>query len=194
MVGGEPRPSGKNEDAGRNVERGPGAAPADVPAASPIIAPGTAPVSAPGAAPGTGPGTAPRTAPAAGSAKEDLQGRILKAQAVILQKALGNGVKVSFGEGGRATDVAMALLKGDRDAVLALPAQLEDLLDFDLHILRSAFARETFELLLVFVEPLDQQALRSPERRRHLRRRLQQVAADEEGERLLEQGTAADAD
>ncbi len=122
----------------------------------------------------------------------DLQGRILKAQAVILQKALTNGVKVSFGEGRRATDVAMALLKGDRDAVLALPAQLEDLLDFDLHVLRSAFAREAFELLLVFVEPLDGQALRSPERRRHLRRRLQQVAADLEGEGLLEQGPSAD--
>ncbi|MBX3141111.1 MAG: hypothetical protein KF875_10195 [Trueperaceae bacterium] len=118
---------------------------------------------------------------------DDLYGRIVKAQAVILQRALRSGVKVSFGEGRRATDVAMVLLKGDRDAVLALPGQLEDELEFDLHVLRSTFSRESFELLLVFMEPIDDQALRSPERRGHLRRRLQQVDADEEGSRLLEQ-------
>lgn len=113
--------------------------------------------------------------------------RIIKAQSLILQRALRSGVKVSFGEGRRATDVAMVLLKGDRDAVLALPAQLEDELEFDLHVLRSTFSRESFELLLVFMEPIDDQALRSPERRGHLRRRLQQVDSDEEGARLLAQ-------
>ncbi len=118
---------------------------------------------------------------------DDLYARIVKAQAVILQRALRSGVKVSFGEGRRATDVAMVLLKGDRDAVLALPGQLEDELEFALHVLRSTFTRESFELLLVFMEPIDDQALRSPERRGHLRGRLQQVDSDEEGARLLEQ-------
>ncbi len=120
-------------------------------------------------------------------APDDLQGRILTAQALILQKALRNGVRVSFGEGRRASDVAMVLLKGDRDAVLQVVTALDDALEFDLHVLRSTFAREQFELLLVFMERLDEQALRSPERRGHLRRRLQQVAADEEGARLLDQ-------
>ena len=118
--------------------------------------------------------------------ENDLYERIVKAQAVILQRALRSGVKVSFGEGRRATDVAMVLLKGDRDAVLALPGQLEDELEFDLHVLRSTFSRESFELLLVFMEPIDDQALRSPERRGHLRRRFQQLDADEEGTRLLD--------
>lgn len=120
-------------------------------------------------------------------APDDLQGRILTAQALILQKALRNGVRVSFGEGRRASDVAMVLLKGDRDAVLQVVTALDDALEFDLHVLRSTFAREHFELLLVFMERLDEQALRSPERRGHLRRRLQQVATDEEGARLLDQ-------
>ncbi len=122
---------------------------------------------------------------------DDLQGRILTAQALILQKALRNGVRVSFGEGRRTSDVAMVLLKGDRDAVLKVVTALDDALEFDLHVLRSTFAREQFELLLVFMERLDEQALRSPERRGHLRRRLQQVAADEEGARLLDQDTPA---
>lgn len=119
-------------------------------------------------------------------ADDDVQGRILKAQATILQRALRKGVKVSFGEGRRASDVAMVLLKGDRDLVLEVVAELEDQLEFDLHVLRSTFARSAFELLLVFMEPLDDQALRNPERRRHLKRRLDLLPSDEEGARLLE--------
>ncbi len=125
------------------------------------------------------------------SPAEDLQGRILRAQAVILQRALRGGVKVSFGEGRRATDVAMALLKGDRDAVLAIVTELEDALEFDLHVLRSTFARTNFELLLVFMEPIDEQALRSPERRNHLKNRLRHLPTDEEGLDLLEQEPVA---
>ena len=119
---------------------------------------------------------------------DDLQGRILRAQAVILQRALRGGVKVSFGEGRRATDVAMALLKGDRDAVLAMVTELEDALEFDLHVLRSTFARAGFELLLVFMEPIAEQALRSPERRNHLKSRLRHAPTDEEGLDLLDLG------
>lgn len=121
----------------------------------------------------------------------DRQAGVLKAQAVILQRALRSNVKVSFGEGRRASDVAMVLLKGDRDDVLRVVAQLEDALAFDLHVIRSTFAREAFELLLVFMERLDEQALRSPERRRNLKRRLHQAQAadDEEGAELLDLGT-----
>lgn len=129
----------------------------------------------------------PNVATTFGVQRSAMQERILKAQAVILQRALRSGVKVSFGEGRRATDIAMVLFKGDRDAVLALPAQLEDELEFDLHVLRSTFVRENFELLIVFMEPLDEQALRSPERRGNLRQRLQQLA-DEEATGLLELG------
>jgi len=118
----------------------------------------------------------------------DLEKRALRAQAVVLNIALKAGVQVSFGESRRASDVAMALLKGDREEVLALPTRIEDELDYDLHVLRSAFTRDAFELLVVLTEPLEGQGLRSPERRAALRRRLSSIAADQEGAELLELG------
>ena len=118
----------------------------------------------------------------------DLEKRALRAQAVVLNIALRAGVQVSFGESRRATDVAMALLKGDREVVLALPTRIEDELGYDLHVLRSAFTRDAFELLVVLTEPLDVQGLRSPERRATLRRHLSAVVADQEGAELLQLG------
>lgn len=119
---------------------------------------------------------------------ERRQRRVMRAQAAILKAALPAGVQVSFGEGRRRADVAMALLKGDRDSVLALPPKFEDELEFDLHVVRSAFSREAFELLLVLMEPVADQALRSPERRAALRSRLAQLAEDPEAAALLDVG------
>lgn len=118
----------------------------------------------------------------------ELERRVLGAQAAILKTALPAGVQVSFGEGRRASDVCMAVLKGDREAVLLLPTVIEDLLEFDIHVVRSIYSRGSFELLLVLMEPLEGQALRSPERRSALRRRLALIAADPEGASLLEMG------
>lgn len=118
----------------------------------------------------------------------DLEKRALRAQAVVLNVALKAGVQVSFGESRRETDVAMALLKGDREVVLGLPTRIEDELGYDLHVLRSAFTRDAFELLVVLTEPLDAQGLRSPERRAALRRHLNAVVADQEGADLLQVG------
>ncbi len=119
---------------------------------------------------------------------ERRQQRIMRAQAAILKAALPAGVQVSFGEGRRRADVAMALLKGDRDSVLALPPKFEDELEFDLHVVRSTFSREAFELLLVLMEPVADQPLRSPERRAALRSRLAQLAEDPEAASLLDVG------
>ena len=110
--------------------------------------------------------------------------RALRVQASILKQALPKGVRVSFGEGRRRSDIAMALLKGDREAVLALPPAIEDSLDLDMHVMRSTHTRGHFELLLVLMEPLEDQRLRSPERRAVLRSRLN--ASDPETEALLE--------
>jgi len=118
----------------------------------------------------------------------DLEKRTLRAQAVVLNIALKAGVQVSFGESRRASDVAMVVLKGDREVVLELPTRIEDELGYDLHVLRSAFTRDAFELLVVLTEPLDAQGVRSPERRAALRRRLNAVAPDQEGSDLLETG------
>lgn len=110
--------------------------------------------------------------------------RALQVQASILKQALPKGVRVSFGEGRRRSDVAMALLKGEREAVLALPPAIEDSLDLDMHVMRSTHTRGHFELLLVLMEPLEDQRLRSPERRAVLRSRLN--SSDPEAEALLE--------
>jgi hypothetical protein len=123
---------------------------------------------------------------------ERRQQRVMRAQAAILKAALPAGVQVSFGEGRRRADVAMALLKGDRDSVLALPPKFEDELEFDLHVVRSTFSREAFELLLVLMEPVADQALRSPERRAALRSRLAQLAEDPEAAALLDVGDGDD--
>src|SRR5690606_14147698 len=118
----------------------------------------------------------------------ELEKRVLTAQAAILKTALPAGVQVSFGEGRRASDVCLVLLKGEREAVLPLPTAIEDLLEFDLHVVRSTHSRGVFELLLVLMEPLEGQSLRSPERRSALRRRLALIAADPEAASLLEVG------
>lgn len=117
-----------------------------------------------------------------------LERRALMAQAAILRLALPAGVKVSFGEGRRATDVTLVLLSGDRDKVLALPTRLEDELEFHLHVLRSTFAREKFELMLVLMDPVEGQLLRSPERRAALRRQLSRLERNGDGAELLDTG------
>ncbi len=117
-----------------------------------------------------------------------LERRVLMAQAAILKLALPNGVKVSFGEGRRATDVTLVLLAGDRDKVLVLPPRLEDELEFHIHVLRSTFAREKFELMLVLMDPVEGQPLRSPERRSALQRQLARLERNVEGAELLDTG------
>lgn len=117
-----------------------------------------------------------------------LERRVLMAQAAILQLALPTGVKVSFGEGRRATDVTLVLLAGDRDKVLALPSRLEDEFEFHVHVLRSTFAREKFELMLALMDPVEGQPLRSPERRTALRRQLARLERNGEGAELLDTG------
>ena len=125
-------------------------------------------------------------------AGERQQSRVIRAQAAILKAALKVGVQVNFGEGRRASDVALALLKGERGAVLALPPKLEDELEFDLQVMRSTFDRDSFELTLILIEPIDDQAVQYPERRAALRRRLEELAADPEGEGLLEYDSPSD--
>ena len=106
---------------------------------------------------------------------EAFQRRVQQAQVTILRMVLPTGVKVSFGEGRRAADVAMVLLSGERNKVLALPTRLEDELELHVHIVRSTFAGSNFELLLVFTEPLQGQRFRNPERRAALRLQLEDL-------------------
>ncbi|MFA5552894.1 MAG: hypothetical protein WDA03_14950 [Trueperaceae bacterium] len=110
------------------------------------------------------------------------QRRVQQAQVDILRMVLPTGVKVSFGEGRRAADVAMVLLTGERAKVLSLPTRLEDELELHVHVVRSTFAGSNFELLVVFTEPLEGQAFRSPERRAALRQQLEYLEMQASGD------------
>lgn len=98
-------------------------------------------------------------------------------QAEVLKLALRRGVKVSFGEGRRASDMAMVLLRGDREKVLALPTLFEEELALHVHVVRSAFisSGSSFELLLVLTLPPEVQPLRDPERRAALKRQFEEL-------------------
>lgn len=123
----------------------------------------------------------------------EFERRAVKIQMEIMRIVVPTGVKVSFGEGRRSTDVAMVLLKGDRVSVLQLPTKIEDRLEQHIHIVRSSYVGRNFELLVAVMEPLDRQPLRNPERRAALQRQLErfeQVVAEDAG--LLEMDLKAD--
>jgi len=113
---------------------------------------------------------------------------VLQAQATVLKTAVSSGVQVSFGEGRRRSDLTLALLKGDRMSVLAVTPRLSEALPVDIEIVRSAQIGASYELMLALTERLEQQPLRSPERRAKLRRLASTGPVDEETSRLLDEG------
>jgi len=116
--------------------------------------------------------------------------RSLEARAAVLRAAVPAGVRVSFGEGRRRTDLTMALLRGERLSVLSLTPHLGDAIPADVEIVRSARVGRSFELMVALTEKLEQQPLRSPERRAKLRRLAQDPREDDETAELLDAGGA----
>lgn len=114
--------------------------------------------------------------------------RSLEARAAVLRAAVPAGVRVSFGEGRRRTDLTLALLRGERLSVLSLAPRLGDELPADVEIVRSASVGRSFELMVALTEKLEQQPLRSPERRAKLRRLARDPRSDQETAELLEDG------
>jgi hypothetical protein len=106
----------------------------------------------------------------------------------VLRAAVPAGVRVSFGDGRRRTDLTLALLRGERLSVLSLAPRLGDELPADVEIVRSASVGRSFELMVALTEKLEQQPLRSPERRAKLRRLAQDPRSDHETAELLEDG------
>lgn len=119
---------------------------------------------------------------------QDPDDRLLEARAAVLRAAVPAGVRVSFGEGRRRSDLTLALLRGERQSVLALAPRLGEEIPADVEIVRSARMGRTFELMVVLTEKLEQQPLRSPERRAKLRRLMQDAPQDMETAELLEDG------
>lgn len=95
--------------------------------------------------------------------------RVLQTQTAVLRTAVPAGVRVSFGEGRRRSDLTLALLKGSRLAVLTVAPRMCEAMPVDLEIVRSSQVGERYELMVAITDRLEGQTLRSPERRNKLR-------------------------
>lgn len=114
--------------------------------------------------------------------------RVLAARAAVLRAAVPAGVRVSFGEGRRRTDLTLALLRGERLSVLSLTPRLLEDVQADIEIVRSARVGQSYELMMALTEKLEQQPLRAPERRAKLRRIAGAARPDDETATLLDDG------
>lgn len=98
--------------------------------------------------------------------------RVLETQASILRATVPTGVRVSFAEGRRSSDLTLALLQGERLAVLKVAPSLCDDMPIDLEIVRCAQVGDKYELMVAVTELLERQNVRAPERRGKLVRRV----------------------
>ena len=121
----------------------------------------------------------------------DLDERVLETRAAVLRAAVPAGIRVSFGEGRRRSDLTLALLRGERLSVLTLAPRLLEDLPADIEIVRSAEVGGNYELMMALTDRLEQQPLRSPERRAKLRQMAEEPVPDAETASLLEGGEAA---
>ncbi len=117
--------------------------------------------------------------------------RVLEARAAVLRVAVPAGVRVSFGDGRRRSDLTLALLRGERLSVLTLAPRLLEQVPADIEIVRSAHVGQSYELMMALTERLEQQPLRSPERRAKLRQLAEEPVPDDETATLLEAGDPA---
>lgn len=63
------------------------------------------------------------------------------------------GVSVGFGEGRRATDVSLVVVRGPRLAVLRAVPLLVDNLRLDVEVVRSATTPEAYEVVVALMRP-----------------------------------------
>jgi hypothetical protein len=75
------------------------------------------------------------------------------------------GVEVSFGEGRRATDVSLVVVRGERLDVLRATPQLSEDLGLDVSLVRSAASPDVFEVVLALMQPRELRRRSDPERR-----------------------------
>ncbi len=121
----------------------------------------------------------------------DPDDRVLEARTAVLRAAVPAGVRVSFGDGRRRSDLTLALLRGERLSVLMLAPRLLEQLPADIEIVRSAHVGQSYELMMALTERIDQQPLRSPERRAKLRQLAEEPIPDDETATLLDAGDPA---
>lgn len=75
------------------------------------------------------------------------------------------GLGVSFGEGRRASDVSLVVVKGDRAQVLRSYTELFEGLDLDVELVRSASSAEAYEVVVALMVPREARERVDGERR-----------------------------
>jgi len=99
-----------------------------------------------------------RSSPALTPAQASVRRRVRTA-------AVRLGVRVSFGQGRRTTDVALVVVKGPRADVLRASPALAEGLDLDVEVVRSAHTADGFEMVLALMLPKSQRPRHPRERR-----------------------------
>jgi hypothetical protein len=101
----------------------------------------------------------------AGTGSSSLTPMVARVRRQLRERAASLALRVSFGEGRRATDVSLVVVKGQRVQVMrALPALLEGL-DLDVEVVRSATTVDGFEIVLALMLPKAQRGTVAHERR-----------------------------
>jgi len=80
-------------------------------------------------------------------------------------RAQEHDVMVSFGDGRRATDVTLVVVRGHKLAVLRAVAPLFDGLGFDVGVVRSAATPEAYEVVVALMQPKHRRQRLAQERR-----------------------------
>jgi len=86
-------------------------------------------------------------------------------QRSVRDRARLHGLHVGFGEGRRATDITLVVVKGERIDVLRHTPDLFDGLDLDQEVVRSSQTPEGFELMVALIRPKRQRERLADERR-----------------------------
>lgn len=88
-----------------------------------------------------------------------------RVQMLLRERAAALGLGVGFGQGRRATDVTIAVVKGERIVVLRAIPQLFDGLGLDEEIVRSSQTLEGFEIVVALIRPRSERRRIEGERR-----------------------------
>jgi len=78
---------------------------------------------------------------------------VARVQQAVRDRARRHALHVGFGEGRRATDVSLVVVKGDRLDVLRHLPELFDGLGLDQEVVRSSQTPEGFELMVALIRP-----------------------------------------
>ncbi len=83
----------------------------------------------------------------------------------VREAAAALGLRVAFGEGRRATDVTLVVVKGPRTAVLRSAHALVEPLGLDVEVVRSAHTTDQYEMVLALMVPRANRQRYTSERR-----------------------------